>query len=224
MPGATEIIAQLQQYSNPSSLEGMKRFGMNVDSALGIPIPVLRKLAKELKRDHQLALELWDTGIHEARILASMIDDPKKVTGVQINTWAKEFNSWDVCDQVCGNLFDRTPFAVNKAKEFSQRKEEFVKRAGFTLMATYAVHNKKEKDEVFLSFFPFIEKGAEDERNFVKKAVNWALRQIGKRNENLQQEAIKLAERIAKQESKSAKWIARDALTDLKKKTFKSSR
>jgi len=220
MPDATEIIAQLQHYSNPSSLEGMKRFGMNVDSALGIPIPVLRKLAKELKRDHQLALELWDTGIHEARILASMIDDPKKVTAVQISAWAKEFNSWDVCDQVCGNLFNRTPFAVNKAKEFSQRKEEFVKRAGFTLMATYAVHNKKEKDEVFLSFFPFIEKGADDERNFVKKAVNWALRQIGKRNENLQQEAIKLAERIGKQESKSAKWIGRDALTELKKKTF----
>lgn len=146
-----------------------------------------------------------------------MIDDPAQVTVRQIDAWVKDFNSWDLCDQVCGNLFDRTAFAVEKAIAFSRRKEEFVKRAGFVLMAEYAVHNKKAEDEVFLSFLPLIEKEACDDRNFVKKAVNWALRQIGKRNASLRKAAISAAERILQLDSKAAQWIARDALKELKK-------
>jgi 3-methyladenine DNA glycosylase AlkD len=193
----------------------MKRFGINTSHALGIPIPVLRALAKKIKKNHGLALQLWETNIHEARILASMIDDPAQVTPAQINAWVRDFNSWDICDQVCGNLFDRTPFVLAKIKELSKRKQEFVKRAAFTLMAEYATHNKTASDEVFREFFPIIEREAWDDRNFVKKAVNWALRGTGKRNKALRKEAILCAKRILLQESKAAKWIARDALREL---------
>jgi 3-methyladenine DNA glycosylase AlkD len=193
----------------------MQRFGIDTSHALGIPIPVLRGLAKKIGRDHSLALELWKTNIHEARILASMIDDPAQVTSVQINAWVKDFNSWDICDQVCGNLFDRTPFVLAKINQFSKRRQEFVKRAAFTLMAEYATHNKTAADGVFLSFLPIIEREAWDERNFVKKAVNWALRGIGKRNKALRKEAIQTAKRILQQESKAAKWVAKNALQEL---------
>jgi len=150
-----------------------------------------------------------------------MIDDPVLVTAGQINAWVKDFNSWDLCDQVCGNLFDRTPFAVAKAKEFSKHTREFIKRAGFVLMAEYAVHGKAAEDEVFLSFLPLIEQEAYDERNFVKKAVNWALRQIGKRNPRLCREAIRTAESILQQDSKAARWVAQNALQELKARTWK---
>jgi len=185
---------------------------------LGIPIPELRKLAKLIKREHDLALALWKTNFHEARILASLIDDPGQVTEKQFNSWVNDFNSWDICDQVCGNLFDRTPFVIDKAIEFSARPEEFVKRAGFVLMAEYCMHNKKAKDEIFINFLQIIEREACDERNFVKKAVNWSLRQIGKRNNNLQVYAIEAAERILEKPCKPARWIARDALNELKGK------
>lgn len=210
------ILNKLKEKSNPSYLAGMQRFGVNTSKALGIKIPELRKLARTIKKEHSLALQLWETDIHEARILASMIDDPEQVTQQQINSWVKDFNSWDLCDQVCGNLFDKTKFAVSCAKKFSKRKEEFVKRAGFVLMAESAVHNKNITDDTFMEFLPFIEQEAWDDRNFVKKAVNWALRQIGKRNKLLHKKAIETAKRISEQNYPSAKWIAKDALKELR--------
>lgn len=216
-----DILSQLRELGTPAGKSGMQRFGIDTTHALGVSIPALRGIAKKLKKDHALALALWGTGYHEARILASMIDDPAQVTAGQINAWVKDFNSWDLCDQVCGNLFDRTPFVVTKAKEFSKHKQEFIKRAGFVLMAEYAVHGKAAEDEVFLSFLPLIEKEAYDERNFVKKAVNWALRQIGKRNPRLCDEAIRTANRIWKQDNKAARWVAQNALQELKARKWK---
>ena len=215
---ASIVIDRLKQMASPVYREGMLRFGIANHKALGVKIPQLRKLAKEIKNDHHLAQQLWDTDIHEARLLATMIDDPEQVTKTQIDRWVLDFETWDVCDQACGNLFDRTPFAIEKALEFSARKEEFVKRTGFVLMAALAVHDKKADDIVFIQLFPIIEREAWDERNFVKKAVNWALRQIGKRNNTLKPLAIATAERILQQNSRSAKWIATDALRELRKR------
>ncbi len=210
-----DVIDLLKQKSSPAYHAGMLRFGVDNSKALGVPIPELRKLARSLKKNHQLALELWDTGIHEARILASMVDDPALVTPVQMDSWTKDFYSWDLCDQVCGNLFDRTPFAIEKALAYTNHKEEYIKRAGFVLMAEYAVHNKTATDTVFIALLPVIEREAHDDRNFVKKAVNWALRQIGKRNKVLRVAAIESARRILLQDSKAAKWIAANALKEL---------
>lgn len=211
------VIAKLKSSAKPSrkNFEGMARFGINTKNALCIGIPVLRKMAKEIGKSHELALELYDSGIHAAKILAGMIDEPEKVTESQVEKWAKGFDSWGVCDQVCSNLFDKTCFAWRKAASWSKRKEEFVKRAGFAIMAALAVHDKKASDKDFMNFFPLIKKESIDERNFVKKAVNWSLRQIGKRNRKLNKEAIKTAREILKINSKSAKWIARDALKEL---------
>lgn len=215
------IISELKEYSNSKDREGMARFGINPKYALGVRIPVLRNLAKKIGKDHKLAQELWKTKIHEARILACMIDDPKMVAEKQLEEWVKEFNSWDLCDQCCMNLFDKMPLAWKKAIEWPKRKEEFVRRAGFALMACLAWHDKKAKDSDFLKFFPVIKKYSTDERNFVRKAVNWALRQIGKRNKNLNKEAIKLAKEIQKINSKTAKWIANDAIRELSNKKSK---
>ncbi len=210
-----QVLKKLKSMSNPKNVEDMARFGINPRNTLGISIYVLRKIAKEIGKNHQLAQQLWNSGIHEARTLASMIDEPEKVTEKQMEKWVKDFDSWDVCDQVCGNLFDRTKFAYPKAFEWSKRKEEFVKRAGFVLMATLSVHDQEAKDKKFEQFFPVIKREATDERNFVKKAVNWALRQIGKRNLALNKKAIAIAKEIQKMDSKSAKWIANDALREL---------
>ena len=196
----------------------MERFSVDNSKALGVSLPNLRKVAKGIKKDHQMALELWATGIHECRVLASLVDDPKLVTPEQMDSWAADFYSWDVCDQVCGNLFDRTPYAIEKALEYSRSEKEYIKRAGFVLMAEFAVHDKKASDGAFMSFFPIIEREAWDDRNFVKKAVNWALRQIGKRNRVLGEAAKECALRIAQQESRVAKWIAKDALAEFEKK------
>ena len=213
-----QIIELLKPHSDASYLEGMKRFSVDNSKALGVSLPNLRKLAKGIKKDHQLALELWATGIHECRVLASLVDDPKLVTPEQMDNWAADFHSWDVCDQVCGNLFDRTPYAIEKALEYSSSEKEYVKRAGFVLMAEFAVHDKKANDGAFMQFFPIIEREAWDDRNFVKKAVNWALRQIGKRNGTLGKAAKECALRVARQDSKAAKWIAKDALAEFEKK------
>jgi 3-methyladenine DNA glycosylase AlkD len=210
-----EILQKLRSLSDPEAVEGMARYGINPETALGIPIPELRKLAKQIGKNHSLALELWDSGIHEARILACYVAIPKEVTEAQMEKWARDFNSWDLCDQCCGNLFDRTEFAYRKAVEWSSREEEFVKRAAFALMAWLAVHDKKAGDVPFLKFLPLIEQRAADSRNYVKKAVNWALRQIGKRNRSLNAAAIRSAEKILTLESKSAQWVARDALREL---------
>jgi len=217
-----EILSYFKSLENPANIEGMRRFGIVAEKVYGVNIPVIRKLAKEFKYNHKLAKELWKTKIHEARILAFLIDDPAEVNIQQMEKWVSEINSWDICDGCMSNLFDKTPVAYSKAVEWSKRKEEFVKRAGFVLMATLSVHDKKAENSRFEKFLPIIEKEAKDERNFVKKAVNWALRQIGKRNSYLHKEAIKTAERIQKHNYKSAKWIAADALRELKNEKVKT--
>jgi len=209
------LIKKLKSLSNPEAVAGMARFGINPKNTYGVSIPVLRKMAKEIGQNHLLAQRLWNSGVHEARILASMIDFPEEVTEKQMERWVMDFDSWDVCDQVCSNLFDQTKFAHKKAMDWSKRGEEFVKRAGFVLMAALSVHDKKAGDKNFLKFLPIIKREARDERNFVKKAVNWALRQIGKRNLHLNQKAIKTAKEIQEIESKAAKWIASDAIREL---------
>ncbi|ACU61753.1 DNA alkylation repair protein [Chitinophaga pinensis] len=211
----TDIIDLLKEKADTRYHAGMLRFGIDNEKALGVKLPELRKLAKIIKKKHTLALQLWETGIHEARILASLIADPKLVTPQLIDSWTNDFTSWDICDQACGNLFDRTPYAIEKALAFSQHEREFVKRAGFVLMAELAIHDKKANDKIFIRFLPVIEREAWDNRNFVKKAVNWALRQVGKRNDSLLPLAIRCAERILLQDSKAAKWIAGDALREL---------
>jgi 3-methyladenine DNA glycosylase AlkD len=212
---AEQILAHLKSLANPAAVAGMARFGINPQGALGISIPILRQIARETGRDHALAEALWASGIHEARILASMVADPKQVTEDQMERWARDFDSWDLCDQVCGNLFDRTPFAYRKASEWSRRSEEFVKRAGFALMAWLAVHDKRAPDEQFTPFFPLILEAANDDRNFVKKAVNWALRAIGKRSLSLHAMAVQTASHAAQLDSRTARWIAADALREL---------
>jgi 3-methyladenine DNA glycosylase AlkD len=213
-----EIIQKLHEESSPAYLAGMTRFGIDNAKAIGVPVPVLRKLSKSIKTNQNLSLDLWETGIHEARLLATMIGDPAKVTSQQMDNWVKDFTSWDICDQACGNLFDRTTFALERAAYYTLSEQEYVKRAGFVLMAEFAVHNKKASNESFIALLPLMEHEAWDERNFVKKAVNWALRQIGKRNPELRKAAIETANRIMQQNTKAAKWIASDALKELNKK------
>jgi 3-methyladenine DNA glycosylase AlkD len=209
------IIKKLKSLSNPKAVEGMARFGINPKNTYGVSIPNLRRLAKEIGKNHDVAQKLWLSGIHEARILAGMVDNPEMVTEKQMDDWIKDFDSWDVCDQVCMNLFDKLPFAFEKAIKLTGEKEEFVKRSGFTLMACLACHEKNSSDEEFKRFFPLIKKYSTDDRNFVRKAVNWALRQIGKRDKNLNIEAIRTAKEILKMDSKTAKWIATDAIREL---------
>jgi len=210
------ILQALRAQANPDNVAGMARYGINPQGTLGVPVPTLRQMAKEIGKDNELALELWATGVHEARILAVYIAEPHLVSEAQMEVWVAEIDSWDVCDQACNNLFDRTPFAVQKAFEWSERQETFVKRAGFVLMAALAVHDKKLPDETFEAFLAVILRQAEDERNFVKKAVNWALRQIGKRNLHLNQAAIAAAERLQISSSQAARWTAADAWRELK--------
>jgi 3-methyladenine DNA glycosylase AlkD len=209
------LIKKLKSLSNPEAVAGMARFGINPKNTYGVSIPVLRKMAKDIGPNHLLAQRLWNSRIHEARVLAGMIDLPEEVTEKQMERWVRDFDSWDVCDQVCSNLFDRTKFAHQKALDWSERREEFVKRAGFVLMAALSVHDKDAGDKEFLKFLPIIKREARDERNFVKKAVNWALRQIGKRNLRLNRTAIKTAKEIQGIDSKAAGWIASDAIREL---------
>jgi 3-methyladenine DNA glycosylase AlkD len=204
----------LKSLSSPEAVVGMSKFGINPKNTYGISIPKLREIAKDIGKNHQLALELWKSDIHEARILASFIDEPEKVTENQLEKWVRDFDSWDVCDQVC-NLFEKTPYAYQKAIEWTNRKEEFIKRAAFALMAGLAVHDKKASNEQFEHFFPLIREAATDDRNFVKKAGNWALRNIGKRNKALNERAMEIAREIQEINSKTAKWIASDALREL---------
>jgi 3-methyladenine DNA glycosylase AlkD len=216
MATVAEVLNRLKEKATPNNLRGMARFGITIDSRLGVSIPDMRKMAKEFAGDHKLALELWKTRIDEARILSSMIDDPEQVTQKQGEKWVKDFNSWDVCDQVCMNLFGKTPWAWQKIIEWASRKEEFIKRAAFSLIACLACHDKKAPDENFIKLFSLLRQGATDERNFVRKAVNWALRNIGKRNIRLNRAAIQFAEEIGRIDSKTARWIASDAIRELK--------
>jgi len=209
------VLKKLEGLSNPEAVEEMARFGITPKKTYGVAIPNLRKLAKEIGRDHSLAQQLYALGIRETMILASMIADPEAVTEEQMERWVAEFDYWEICDQCCANLFEKTRFAYQKAVEWSSREEEFVKRAGFVLMARLAVSDKKAGDEQFERFFPIIQREATDNRNYVKKAVNWALRQIGKRSPSLNSKAIEVAREIQKIDSRSARWIASDALKEL---------
>ena len=217
-----EILDRLRSLADPEAKAGMARFGIETGTALGISIPKLRALARDIGRDHGLAEELWASGVHEARVLAALVDDPNLVSEEQMERWVVQIDSWDVCDGACSTLFDRTPFAYDKAAEWSARDEEFVKRAGFVLMAALAVHDKVAPDERFLEMLPLIERESHDERNFVKKAVNWALRGIGKRDRSLNAAAIAAGERIRAQGSRAARWIAADALRELRSDSVQS--
>ena len=223
---AYEIIKKLELLENPANIAGMARFGITAKRAFGVSAPVLKNLAKEIKKQsenrHALSLELWKTGIHEVRAIAYLIDEPKKVTEAQMEDWAADFDNWAICDGTCGHLFCKTEFAYQKAFEWAEREAEFVKRAGLVLSAWLAVHDKKAPDERIAQFLPVLEKHAYDDRNFIKKAVNWSLRQIGKRNLNLNRLAIETAERIKAQNTKSARWIAADALRELQSETVQT--
>jgi 3-methyladenine DNA glycosylase AlkD len=210
-----KILKKLKTFRDPWSVKGMSRYGINPKNNYGISVSRLRKMAKEMEIDHDLAQQLWDSGIRDARMLAILIDDPKLVTEEQMDRWVKDFNSWDVCDLCCGHLFDKTEFAYDKAIVWSAKSEEYIKRAGFALMAWLAVHDKDAPDEKFLQFLPVIEKEANDERKIVKKAVNWALRQIGKRSFFLNKNALDTAEKILVIDTKTATWIASDAIREL---------
>jgi len=215
MNSIEEIISKLKSLANSKNVDGMARFGISAKNTLGVSMPQLRALAKKIGKNHKLALEVWDSGIHEAKILASLIDFPGEVTEKQMNKWVAGFDSWDVCDQVCMNLFSKVNIAHKKTFDWSKNKKEFIKRAGFALMATLAVHDKKSPDKIFEKYYAVIKRESTDERNYVRKAVNWALRQIGKKNHALRKSAIKASKEILKIDNKTAKWIASDALREL---------
>ena len=212
---AAELLNRLRALRNPANLDGMARYGINVSNSFGVPMPPLRGMAREFRRDHALAGELWKSGVREARILATLVEDPARVTPAQMDRWARQFDSWDVCDQTCQNLFRYSPFAFDKAAEWARAEGEFVRRAGFALMAGLTVKSKTAPDARFEAFLPLIAEMACDDRNFVRKAVNWALRQIGKRTHFLHDEALETTYRIKEQSSRSARWIAADAIREL---------
>jgi 3-methyladenine DNA glycosylase AlkD len=210
------VLRELKGLANPKVRAKMAYFGVNVPKAHGISTPVLQQFAKHIGKDHRLAQELWTTGIHEARILATFIGEPEKVTATEMERWVSDFDSWDIVDATCCYLYALTKFAWKKEAEWSRRSEEFEKRAAFSLVAYLSYKDKEAPDTRFVQFLRVIEREAHDERNFVKKAVNWTLRNIGKRNVRLNQQAIRAAERIRKQDSRASRWIAGDALRELK--------
>ena len=222
MASVKNVLDKLQVKVQPERLTGMAKYGMMVDQRLGVSVPHIRKLAKEVGRDHKLALALWRTGIAEARIMAAMVGDPDKLTEEQMEDWVKSINSWDICDEVCMNLFEKNQLAWRKIADWAEREEEFVKRTAFSLIACLAWHDKKTSDEKFVELLPIIVQGAADDRNFVKKAVNWALRNIGKRNLNLNSAAINAAKEIKRLDSKAARWIASDAIRELESDAIQS--
>ena len=210
-----EVLNLLRKKASPRNVRGMARFGMSAQGRLGVSVPEMRRIARLAGKDHRLALALWKTGIAEARIVASMVAEPAKVTARQMETWVVGIDSWDICDQVCGNLWDKTPLAWGKLRAWTRREEEFVRRAGFALIAYLAWHDKQAADARFVAVLALIRRGAVDERNFVKKAVSWALRNIGKRNPALRREALSLATSLRNSEDRPARWVGADALRDL---------
>jgi 3-methyladenine DNA glycosylase AlkD len=211
------VLAELLRLANPTNVEGMARFGIVGQKLLGISVVQLRAIAKRTGRDHALAEELWASGVFEAHILAGFVADPARVTRRQANSWAKDFECWADCDGLCIHLFRETPFAHELAVAWSGRPEELVKRAGFTMMATLAVHDKAASNEIFRGYLSRVHEAATDERHNVKKGVNWALRQIGKRNPILNRESIRTAKLIRAKGSRAARWIAGDALRELQR-------
>ena len=215
MTTVDEVLERLREKARPEQVQGMARYGMTAEKRMGVRVPDMRRLAKEVGKDHHLALQLWQTGIPEARIVAALVGEPDKLTEAQMEAWVREFDSWDVCDQVCMNLFDKTPLAWNKIHDWSEREEAFVKRAAFALIACLAWHDKEAGDEKFVELLPIIKKGARDERNYVKKGVSWALRHIGKRNLVLNEAAIETAGQLQALDSRPARWIAAQAVREL---------
>jgi 3-methyladenine DNA glycosylase AlkD len=213
---AREVLQTLEETGDRSRLQSMAGYGIDTSRAVGLSVSELRRIARGLGRDHELAAALWASGVHEARILASLVDEPARVSEAQMDAWVADVDSWDVCDGVCGNLFDRTPFALDKAVEWSTREPELEKRAAFALMACAAVHRRDLPDAAFGSLLPVIREQTSDDRNYVKKAVSWALRQIGKHSAELNARAIRTAEQIERTDARSARWIARDALRELR--------
>lgn len=210
-----ETLTELRHEARPDALAGMARFGLVGAGRLGLSMPVMRRIAKRLGRDHPLALALWETGIPDAQIVAGLVADPAHLTSRQMDAWAADFTAWDVCDQVCLGAFVKSPHAWRKVQTWSRRKPEFVRRAAFSLLAMLAVHDKSSGDARFISCLPLIEAAADDGRNLVKKAASWALRGIGKRNRVLNCEAVAAARRLARGDARSARWIASDALREL---------
>lgn len=217
-----EVINKIESLYNEKNVKSLTRYGIKVENAYGLSAPVLKKMAKEIGRDHKIALKLWDSGIHDARLLACLIENPEEATEQQIEKWVSDLNSWALCDCFCVYFLLNTSFAYKKIMDWKDRDEEFVKRAAFTLIAVLGVHDKKAENKVFLNFLPVIREASGDDRNFVKKAVNWALRQIGKRNPDLNQAAIQCAEEMKLYGSKPAKWIANDALRELKREKIQN--
>jgi 3-methyladenine DNA glycosylase AlkD len=215
MSSVEEILTKLKSKARPDQLAGMARYGMKTENRLGVQIPELRKLAKETGKNHQLAMELWQTGIAEARILAAMIGEPEKLTEQQMDTMVNDIDSWDIGDQTCMNLFEKTPLAWRKITEWSQRNEEFVKRTAYGLIACIAWHDKKAADQQFTDVFSVLAHGAQDHHKSVQKAVSWALRNIGKRNPNLNQQTVTLAKEIRGTNTKPAKWVSSDVIREL---------
>src|SRR6185369_4897067 len=213
---APEVLAALRAAADPKNVAGMARYGISTQGTLGVPVVLIRRLAKLAGRSHELAAELWDSGIHEARILATIVDRPEWVTRRQMTAWARDFDSWDVCDQACLNLFRYSPYAWELTAKWAEARQEFVRRAGFAMMAGLAVKDKNASDAQFEALLPLIREASTDDRNMVKKAVNWALRSIGKRNEKLRRAAIAEAEQIQAIDSRAARWIASDALRELR--------
>lgn len=210
-----DVLAWLKRRGSERNVKGMARYGIVAKRVFGVTVATLRALKKKIGKDHALSLALWKTGWYEARLLAAFVGDPERVTRRQMNAWASGFENWADCDTVCFHLFDRTPFAWQKAREWSTAPREFVKRGGFVLMACLALHDKAAPDKRFLGFLPLIERGARDERNFVKKGVNWALRSIGRRSPALKKAALAVARRLARSEAAAPRWVGHDALREL---------
>ena len=216
-----EALRWLEQHGTKKNRDGMARYGIVAPKVFGVSMATMQSLAKKLGRDHDLALALWDTGWYEARMLAAFVDEPALVTAPQMDRWAKDFDNWAVCDTLCFKLFDRTPHAWKKVEQWSKRRDEFVKRAAFALLAGLALHQKKAPDAPFLESLKIIEREASDERNFVKKGVSWALRSIGHRSSELHSASVALAERLAKSDDRTERWVGKDVLRDLLRPAIK---
>lgn len=214
---AKATVADLKRLGTQKVRDGMARYAIPSDNAFGVPVGQIRDLGKRLGRNHELAQALWDSGWYEARMLATFVDEPQLVTPSQMDRWCKDFDNWAICDTACFHLFDKTPHAFKKVSQWSKRKDEFVKRGAFALLASLALHDKKSDDRIFADCLPLIERAATDDRNFVKKGVSWALRAIGRRSTALKASALALSERLAASPDSTARWIGKDALRDLKR-------
>lgn len=212
---ASDILAWLKRRGTKRNRDGMARYAIVAPKVFGVSVADLRDLSKELGRDHALASALWKSGWYEARMLTAFVDEPERVTPAQMDRWARDFDNWAICDALCFHLFDRTPHAWSKIERWSRRREEFVRRAAFALLASVALHDKGAPDARFVRALPLIERAASDDRNFVKKAVSWALRSIGRRNVALNRKAVAVSRRLIATDEPAARWVGRDALREL---------